>query len=433
MAAAFDPTLREAVNRSSILNANISSGNIGMDVRNDIAWRRQWVERLTETEQFFHNFHQTETMPYTLFYSSEIRQGAINYQNETVVLSIATYLYSSGIWVLSIERALQAVYDGLRATGRMSTWGLASWPQQGVTNLNAFSQRQNNFSVVFELLNSQNSVIGRQTLQTAGSWGLNWSGRPTINISSPDRRTLNFQNVNANHITDRMTIRVATVNGIDARTAARDGILQIRAVNRSEVEMNDKFSFVKGEILGFAQRPRGEAISLVIPDTIWGDPVISIGVRAFMNNNITSVIIPNSVRVIGAEAFLGCRITRVTIGENVVIGNRSFGYRFSWVSEDGVTKYFDNIGFLNTYVQNERKAGTYTILYINDNRWIYDLQGDDTNFREARQASREASERRANKTHNTRLVLGGLVLAGLVVWIIIRGPVDPETSMNLRY
>ena len=52
-AVAFDPSLLEAANRSSILSANISSGNIGADVRNDIIWRREWLARLTATEESF--------------------------------------------------------------------------------------------------------------------------------------------------------------------------------------------------------------------------------------------------------------------------------------------------------------------------------------------------------------------------------------------
>jgi hypothetical protein len=235
-AANDDPSLVEAVNRSSILNANISSGNIGNDVRNDIAWRRDWIARLAEAEQFFDSFSRTHSISYTLFYvSDKITQGAINYTNETVNLSIETRLHSSSIWRLSIERALQAVYDGLNATRRKDTWGLAGWPRQGVTNLNAFARRSQNFSVVFELLNDHEKVIGRQTLQAGGYWELNSDrSRLVININADVRRIINFQNVNANDITDRMIIRVATVNGTAAETAAQNGILQIRAVSRNE-------------------------------------------------------------------------------------------------------------------------------------------------------------------------------------------------------
>ena len=388
MAATYDPSLREAANRSSILNANISSGNIGMDVRNDIAWRRQWVERLTETERFFYNFQQTESMPYTLFYiSNEIKQGEINYQRETVNLSIETHLHGSGIWTLSIERALQAVYEGLRATGRANTWGLGNWPRQGVTNLNAFARRSNNFSVIFELLNDKNIVIGRQTLQSGGSWELGWRDLPIINVSADVRRTHVFENVNANDISDRMTIRIATVNGIDAITVARNGILQMRAVTKGEFDRNSRYRFERGEIQGFTNNnardvelvvipsyttqyyryPEGKL--LVIPNTIWGDPVISIGARAFANNNVTSVSIPNSVTSIGEEAFLKIRtnaedrnrIFSITIGANVSMAKNSFLHSNSYYTNDGRLVQSNDNSFYDCYNEyNTKKAGTYT-------------------------------------------------------------------------
>jgi cyclase len=349
-AATFDPSMMEAANRSSVLNANISSGNMGNDVRNDIQWRKEWVARLKETEQFFDNFNKTESMPYTLFYSKEIEQGKINYQNETITLSINTYLYGSDIWTLSIERALQALYDGLNATKRKDIWELGSWPHRGVTDLKAFERRSNNFSVVFELVNNQNKVIGRQTLQTRGSWGLNWSNRPRVEVSSGDRKTLSFQNVNANDITDNITIRVASVNGTEAETAAINGVLQIRAITKSEVGMNDGFKFARGEIQGFASYGTKMA-NLVIPNAIWGDPVISIGSEAFKNSGITSITIPNSVRTIGNNAFMNDSLASITIGANVAMAGAFQTEAYS----------LDRYNFEDSYSKSGKKAGTYSI------------------------------------------------------------------------
>ena len=94
-AAIFDPSLAEAVNRSSVMAANVSSGNIGEDARNDILWRKSWIKRLEETEQYINNLNKTVSMPYTLFYSDEIIKGDINYQKETMSLTIKTNFYGN--------------------------------------------------------------------------------------------------------------------------------------------------------------------------------------------------------------------------------------------------------------------------------------------------------------------------------------------------
>ncbi|MCL1957474.1 MAG: leucine-rich repeat protein [Fibromonadales bacterium] len=359
-AATFDPSLKEAVKRSSVLNANISSGNMGDNVRNDIQWRKQWVDRLAETERFFDKFNKTKSMPYTLFYSKEINQGKINYQNETVAISIETYLYGSEIWAVSIERALQAVYDGLNATKRKEDWGLDRWPQKGVTELNAFERRRNNFSVVFELVNNLSKVIGRQALQAEGSWGLNWHGRPVVEMSNADRKTLNFQNVNANDITDNLTIRVASVNDVDAKTAAMKGILQIKAITKSEASLYDSFRFSRGKVQGFANRYAENTKKLVIPSSIWGEPVVSIGKEAFKEAKLTSVVIPNSVNYIDEEAFMNNEITNITIGANVAIEKNSF-FGEKYYSGDRIIIKNE---FREDYLKNNKKAGIYYIKTI---------------------------------------------------------------------
>ena len=235
-AAAADPTLMEAMKRSSILNANISSGNMGDNVRNEIQWRKQWLGRLTETEQFIANLNKTASMPYTLMYLTSVKQGKIDFKTETVDVIIATVLRADPGWALPMERTLQAVYDGLKATKKAKEWGLDDWPKRGVTDLKVFG---NNFSVDFEMVNGQNKVIGKQTLQTGIAWDDIVVRRvPALKAGA---KTVEFKKVNANDITDNLTIRVASVNGADAAAAAKKGILQILAiVNGQKGSFKDK-------------------------------------------------------------------------------------------------------------------------------------------------------------------------------------------------
>jgi hypothetical protein len=70
----------------------------------------------------------------------------------------------------------------------------------------------------------------------------------------------------------------------------------------------------------------GSVMEVVIPDTITGLPVTTIGDSAFEEEAVTSVTIPNSVTSIGIEAFLNCTtLTNIAIPESVTnIGIEAF-------------------------------------------------------------------------------------------------------------
>jgi hypothetical protein len=62
----------------------------------------------------------------------------------------------------------------------------------------------------------------------------------------------------------------------------------------------------------------GSGGAVVIPATTNGYPITSIGGYAFLETALTSVTIPNSVTIIGGEAFLSCtNLTSVTIPNSV--------------------------------------------------------------------------------------------------------------------
>ena len=91
-------------------------------------------------------------------------------------------------------------------------------------------------------------------------------------------------------------------------------------------------------------------VDLVIPDTINGHSVTSIGAYAFYNNQLTSVTIPDSVTSIGIYAFSSNQLTSVTIPDSVTsIGAVAFirNQLTSVTIPDSVTSIGNNAFALN--------------------------------------------------------------------------------------
>jgi len=227
-AAAFDPTLVEAVKRSSVMSANISGINIGDNIRNDIVWRKKWVEQLKETEETFYKIINSTPPPYTLYYSTVIETGKIDYQKETADLNISLNRLASAEWFNAMQRSLnaaQAVMRGLNATNRKKDWGLDNWPKDGVSDTNPFGfgysyySKNYDMTVEFELVNQQGRVIGKATAPAELNPSINIDWNFVVRFNKNLSYTLIFREVNANDISDKLIIRLASVNGKPPKTA----------------------------------------------------------------------------------------------------------------------------------------------------------------------------------------------------------------------
>jgi uncharacterized protein (TIGR02145 family) len=236
-AAAFDSTLVEAVKRSSVMSANISGINLGENIRNDIVWRKKWVEQLKETEETFYRIINTAPPPYTLYYSTAIATENINYQKETADLSISLNLLANAEWFSALQRSLkaaQAVKDGLNATNRKNDWGLDEWPEKGVSSTNPFAterewngsyytgsytyiSKKYDTSIEFELVNQQGKIIGKNTAKLNPSFSIKKDFFIEFTPNSPS--ILTFKEVKANDISDDLVIRLASMNGASPKTA----------------------------------------------------------------------------------------------------------------------------------------------------------------------------------------------------------------------
>jgi len=332
-AAALDSSLFEASKRSSVIAANISSGNIGADVRNAIVWRKSWVARLTETEETFHSIINSADPPYTLFYSTGIKTGNIDYQTETADFSIPINLSANLSWFHAMDRALKAVnavLDGLNTTNKKTEWKLAGWPWVGVTNTNPFAtQKQYDISVVFELVNEQGRTIGNKTVGISPAFKITQGKNGLITMAFVENTpgTINFNGVKADDISDNLTIRIASINGEPPQNAR----FAISAISAEKRQQNIFLRIRNGVVLGFNGTlsfvQKGRYLNLVIPDETWGNKVTAIGDSAFINQQLSSVIIPNGVTSIGNYAFAYNQLRSVTIPNGITsIGSHAFAY-----------------------------------------------------------------------------------------------------------
>jgi tetratricopeptide (TPR) repeat protein len=221
----YDPQLAEAVSRANIVSANISSGNIGADARNDIAWRKAWLERLTECEQWVTNYVKNTPVPTYLYYTTDLKQEDIDYNRETLSISIeeiALRVDDRYDWAAPIIGVVNPIYAGLKATGRASAWEVGNWPNSNVARgLAALGNKIPEYDTVIELVNEAGEVIGRRSVRLSAGWRTGFRNGGVTSGWNETATGVRFTGVDANKITDRLSIRIASLNGKGAEEAAK--------------------------------------------------------------------------------------------------------------------------------------------------------------------------------------------------------------------
>jgi len=284
----YNTGLAEATSRMNILTANITSGNIGQDTRNDIAWRKDWVARLQETETFFSNSIKA-SQPFYIVYKTDIKQGKIDYQKETTDLSIWMGFYPDYMWAEQINEVVNAVKKGLQATGRAEVWGI-DWPTKSISTPSPFINQTKNLTstVVVEIINSEGKSIGRQTIKSPYGFEIKDTVITPIWQYVGD---VSFIGVNANLITDKLEIRITTIDGIVAETAVRQKNISIMPFTEWE-SMLKKQPIIKQKIdIAVAQREREAEAQRQRELEVAAKPYYEKGVRNYNAKNYNQAIL----------------------------------------------------------------------------------------------------------------------------------------------
>jgi len=199
-AAAFNPTIMsEAMNRISTTSASIAGGNLGQNVRNRLQVHDEWRIIVNAAKTFY-----ASHLPYEFVYGTTPNRGTIDFERRTTNLSIELSIIPTDAW-----RTINDLRKGLNSARQSGeNWNF---------NLNQIEPRR--IVIRLEIINEHNIV-----LSNASHTFNNPSERERVNA------TLHFNNVNAENITDILTVRVVSINEIPAQRAGETGFIQISNV-----------------------------------------------------------------------------------------------------------------------------------------------------------------------------------------------------------
>jgi hypothetical protein len=255
-ATAFDSSLLEATNRANVMSTAISSGNIGENVRNDIQRRKEWLALLTEAEDYF-----SKHLPWEILYDPSLIQGKVDYAKETVDLSCNLEVKPTDGF-----KTINTILTGLAATGKATEWDMQFWPLSSTVFVDSITHRDPDWgpvrmgddmynrdirkkvSIVVQLVNATGKVIAAtmcdifcplkfrnfdantqiHEVYTWDSYVVAETGHLYyVSAAGELSSGIVFESVNANDITDHMTVKIVSVNGIDAETIAKTGYIRI--------------------------------------------------------------------------------------------------------------------------------------------------------------------------------------------------------------
>jgi hypothetical protein len=254
--ASFSPATPEVKRRISALSSSVSSGSLGKNVRNLIAWRNAWREVLDECDSFLESH-----LPFEIIYDTNLKQeGNINYDTGTIDMSFSLMTRPTNGF-----KMINDVLKGLKKTGRQKEWGFQSWPFQReptyllaellnaggeywrepattISHINLQEDRK--VALEIALLNERQEILASINGYVFCRYGaITWQseyryGYPRIfdiqHVTvKPEiiKYTPVFKGIDANRITDTLTIKILSIDDIDVETAISNGYIKISTGN----------------------------------------------------------------------------------------------------------------------------------------------------------------------------------------------------------
>jgi tetratricopeptide (TPR) repeat protein len=208
----YDSTLKEAAARANQMSATVRTGRLGEDIRNDIAWRNEWLKLLDEAEEYI---QKNPDALVEFRYSTRLKQESVDYRRGQVTFSVAAE------WrVIELPPTLKILQDldkGLKATGRAQAWGM--YDGKGGSDYFTFNLR-NYFSKLYTitaaLYNDEGKEVDSCSFNSLiveiyiafGRFDIGFYDHPSI-VKKFKKGILFY--VDADDITDNMTIKITNV------------------------------------------------------------------------------------------------------------------------------------------------------------------------------------------------------------------------------
>jgi len=317
-----DPALAEATSRLNVLSANVRSGNIREDVRNEIRWRNEWLDTLRQTDEFFVDYTR-RPLPLNLVYTTDIRQGSVDPRAGTVdLVGITLALYPDLSWFETANRVLDTVNTGLQATERAYRWGI-SWPLADNSIHRRFEGLEppfvpnyNAIWVSVEVLNDEGMVVGRQAVGIPYGWDIyarqGFASRNVMDPASGHRvpaytyiasfglrpiavgpLQVVIPAVYHGHVSPNLSVRISAINGVPTAQAAAQR--NISVMTRTEFSSMPNSDYRRWEGYKQNHRSTGGIVHRIFRGF---DPIILIRQPHIPHGNV-----PRSARSPGAENF----------------------------------------------------------------------------------------------------------------------------------